>query len=92
MVRVSVDENVVDKSTLNVIQQQFDEDLFDFTSTDTSLRSVEDKFTEEEIGYMNYAKYAAMHKIGLESEFITLDKGHTKAIIDSDDFEYDFDE
>lgn len=90
-VKVTIDETIVDKETLNAIQNGFDEDLFELDCNVTQSACEED-YTEEEIGYMNYAKYAAMHKIDLTSEFITLERGHTKAVVEEDNFEFDINE
>lgn len=90
-VKVTIDETIVDKEALNAIQSGFDEELFKLDCTVTQS-ACEENYTEEEIGYMNYAKHAAMHRIDLTSEFITLERGHTKAIVQEDDFEFDINE
>ena len=90
-IKITIDENIVDKEALDAIQYNFDEDLFELDSC-VDQCACEDTYTQEEIGYMNYAKHSAMHKIGLTNEFITLEREHTKALIEQDDFEFDINE
>lgn len=86
-VKVTIDESVVDAKTLHGIQQSFDEDFLDATGCFPELDA--DNLSDEEAGYINYARCAAMHAIGIEHEFITLDRSHTKAHIEYDDFEFE---
>lgn len=90
-VKVTFDESVIDKNTLDGIQLYFDEDIYNMDSTPSyNDDEIICTYSEEEIGQRNYAKYAALHQIGIENEFINLKKGHTNAVVQADDFEYEF--
>lgn len=73
-VDVYVDETVIDKETLDVIAEHFDEDIYD------SPDSCEEELNDYERGLYNYAQAAALKASGIgEVEYIDFDKGHTKA-------------
>lgn len=88
LVTVTIDDSVIDKKTLSTIESHFDGDLGD-TDGWSDPEYVE---TSEDIRLYNYAKWAALQKLGDESEFITLDKGHTKALVNYTDLEVSFEE
>lgn len=89
-IEVLIDEDVVDKRTLDAIQFLYDENLYDFSNIETSLD--EDGLTKEDVGYYNYARYAALEKLGRDIEFINLERGHTNAKILSDNYTFEIDE
>lgn len=90
-VKVTFDESVIDKNTLDGIQLYFDEDIFNMDSTPCNNDDeIIGTYSEEEIGQLNYAKYVALQQIGIENEFINLEKGHTNAVVQADNFEYEF--
>lgn len=87
-VTVTIDDSVIDEKTLSVIEDQFDNELGD-TNDWTDSEYVED---ENDVKLYNYAKWAALHKLGVENEFISLDRGHTQAVTVYEDLEVSFEE
>lgn len=87
-VTVTIDDNVINKETLSAIEQHFDGELGDTDDWDDP----EYVKGENEVKLYNYAKWAALQKLGVENEFITLDKGHTKAVVKYEDLEVSFEE
>lgn len=84
IVEVLIDENIITEDCLNGIQQSFDEDIFE------EPEYIENECSRYECGLYNYAKAAAMTKIDLPAEYITLDQSHTSAKILSDYLESEF--
>ncbi len=84
IVEVLIDENIITEDCLNGIQQSFDEDIFE------EPEYIENECSRYECGLYNYAKAAAMTKIDLPAEYITLDQPHTSAKILSDYLESEF--
>lgn len=89
-IEVLIDENIVNKRTLDAIQYMYDEDLYDLSNIDTSIS--EEYLTREDVGYYNYARYAALQKLGRDFEFVNLERGHTNAKILSDNYTFEIDE
>lgn len=87
-VTVTIDESVIDKEALSAIEKHFDGDLCD-TEGWFDPEYVEGK---NDVRLYNYAKWAALHRLGEESEFITLDEAHTKASVNYTDLEVSFEE
>lgn len=87
-VTVTIDDSVIDKRALSGIALHFDGELGD-TEDWSDPEYVEDN---NDIWLYNYAKWAALHKLGDESEFITLDEEHTKAEVIYKDLEVSFEE
>lgn len=87
-VTVTIDDNIIDKEALSAIEQHFDGELGD---TDNW---VDPEYVEgdNEVKLYNYAKWAALHKLGEESEFVTLNEGHTKAVVEYEDLSVSFEE
>ncbi len=84
-VEVLIDETVVNKSALDTIHDHFDEEIYD------EPESCEDELSEYECGLYNYARSVAMVAAGIGTvEYITLDKGHTTAKVESDYLESEF--
>lgn len=87
-VTVTIDDNIIDKKVLSAIEQHFDGELGD-TDNWTDPEYVEG---DNEVKFYNYAKWAALHKLGVENEFITLNEGYTKAVVVYEDLEVSFEE
>ena len=84
-VEVQIDETVITEDCLNGIHQSFDDEIFD------EPESCFDELSRYECGLYNYAKAAAMTKIDMPAEYITLDEPHTTAKILSDCLDAEFD-
>lgn len=89
-IEVLIDEDIVNKRALDAIQCMYDEDLYNLSNINTSVS--EEYLTREDVGYYNYARYAALQKLGRDFEFINLERWHTNAKILSDDYTFEFDE
>lgn len=87
-VAVTIDDSVIDKEALSAIEAHFDGELGD---TDDW---VDPEYVEspEEVRLYNYVKWAALQKLGDESEFMTLDEEHTKASVNYTNVEVSFEE
>lgn len=84
-VEVLIDETIIDKSAINAIADYFDDEIYN------EPESCNDELSEYECGLYNYARSAAMVAAGVgEVEYITLDKGHTSAKVESDYLESEF--
>lgn len=87
-VTVTIDDSIIDKEALSVIENYFDGELGDTDDWDDP-EYVE---SSDDVKLYNYAKWAALQKLGDESEFITLDEGHTKASVNYTNLEVSFEE
>lgn len=87
-VTVTIDDSIIDKEALSAIENHFDNELDD----KDNWNDPEYVESSDDVRLYNYAKWAAFQILGDESEFITLDEGHTKASVNYTDLEVSFEE
>lgn len=86
-VEVVIDESVINEKILDAINDNFDNTIYD------QPESCRDELSKNDRGLYNYALTAAIVASGMgESEFITLGKEHTKAVVGYDDVSGVFEE
>lgn len=86
-VEIEIDDTVIDGQQLLMIEQGF-ADLEDIDDWDNNFEID----NCDDIRLYNYAKIAALHKLGVESEFINIDGDHTKAKVHYSCIEVDFED
>lgn len=75
VVDVTVDESIIDKQMLDLIETNFDDEIY-------SEPDCYEELTKEECGLYNYAIAAAMSATEIEhAEYISLEGEHTKAVV-----------
>ena len=78
-VEILIDENIIDKPTIDAIADNFDDDIYN------QPESCEDELSEYECGLYNYARSVAIVAAGISDvEYITLERKHTTAKVTSD--------
>lgn len=84
-VEVIIDETVINKEALDEIKEHFDKDIYE------QPESCDDELSEHECGLYNYARAAAIVAANISDvEYITLEQDHTKAKVQSDYLESEF--
>ena len=84
-VEVFIDETIIDKEALDVIEKHMDSDIYE------QPEDCDEELSVYECGLYNYARSAAIVASDISDvEYITLKQGHTKAKVQSDYLESEF--
>lgn len=84
-VEVFIDETIINKEALDCIKEHFDSDIYEQPC------DCDDELSEYDCGLYNYARSAAIVASEMSDvEYITLKQDHTKAKVQSDYIEGEF--
>ena len=93
-VKVTIDDSVITEDILKTIDENFVglKERDDWECPQCLEEDEDEDKVHKDVLLYNYAKYAALHELGDESEFITLNKEHTETEFIYKVIEVEFDE